>query len=82
VANIQCGSAWHRETAHGAQEALQSLWHRPLSESYYMDAATMSLELHERGNHAVRMRRTGQRADYHRARKHTSRRAGTKSNTN
>jgi len=39
--------------AHGAQESRPPLWHHAVLGFYCMDAATMSLELHDRGIHAV-----------------------------
>jgi hypothetical protein len=54
------GTARHRKAAQGgvrrrkaAQESRPPLWHHSVPEVYCMDAATMSLELHERGIHAV-----------------------------
>ena len=57
-------ACWRRRPAYWAQEAPQSLWHHPCRgsttpaevrlEYYCMDAAAMSLELHERGSHVVR----------------------------
>jgi hypothetical protein len=53
IAAQLAGPARRRTAAHGAQESRPPLWHHAVPEFYCMDAATMSLELHERGIHAV-----------------------------